>query len=73
MRGARALRVVYFRAGDFKGFDQCFIKHDKLHPLNLETGRSRGVMAAARAANSAFVAELRDEMRRALREADRAV
>ena len=62
--------MTYFRAGGFDGFDRCFAEHDKLRPLNLQVGRSRSVRAAARAANAAFAAELRDEMRRALREAD---
>ena len=62
------LFVEYFRAGKFDGFAKCFAEHPQLRPVNLASGER--AKARAKAINDGFVANLRDEMRQALREAD---
>ena len=62
--------VEYFRAGRFDGLADEFARKAELRPLNLIERRGRTAEKAAIAVNRAFVSEVRDEMRRALREAD---
>ena len=61
--------VQYFRDGAFGGFGNVFVQHERLRPLNL-ADRGRTASAAAEAVNTAFVVAVRDEMRKALQQAD---
>ena len=66
------LFIAYFRKGKFDGFAKCFAEQKLMRPLNLVggTGSIFWRYRNPKAANTAFICGVRDEMRRMLREAD---